>query len=311
MNRKVTGAILTAAGGICWGLSGSMGQYLFSVQHMDSRWLVPIRLGLAGIILLTFGLIRYGKKVFAPFSNKKDALLVLIYGIPGVALSQFLYFLCIQLSTAGVGTILQDLSPIPVLIISCIQLKRVPHIYESLSIALALIGVFCLVSNGNVTHMSVSPMAILAGVGSALCITIYNELGGPLLQKYPVVILQGWSFLLGGLTMACLFRSWTIHYVPNAMGCFGIAFVVIVGNVLAFTTYMTGIALIGPETGILYEFTEPVTAAIVTTLFLGSSFTSWDALGFALIFLMMVLISTGDRLETAIRRLASVRQKLH
>lgn len=102
--------------------------------------------------------------------------------------------------------------------------------------------------------------------------------------------------------MALAFHPWTIHYIPTAAGYFGIAFVVIVGNVLAFTTYMQGVSMIGPETGILYEFTEPVTAAIVTSLFLGSSFTSWDALGFLLIFLMMVLISTGDRLEKAIRR---------
>lgn len=302
MNRKLTGAFLTAAGGLCWGLSGSMGQYLFSEQGMDSRWLVPIRLGLAGVVLLAFGLIRYKETVFAPFRNRKDTILLLLYGIPGVACSQFFYFLCIQLSTAGVGTILQDLSPIPILLVECMRVRRRPHIYEAISIVLALLGVFCLVTNGDPADMTVSMGAIIAGVCSALCITIYNELGGPLLQKYPVVILQGWSFLLGGIVMMLAFRSWTIHYVPNTAGYFGIAFVIIVGNVLAFTTYMQGVSMIGPETGILYEFTEPVTAAIVTSLFLGSSFTSWDALGFLLIFLMMVLISTGERLEKAVRR---------
>ena len=30
------GAFLTAFGGICWGVSGCIGQYLFSRQHMDS-----------------------------------------------------------------------------------------------------------------------------------------------------------------------------------------------------------------------------------------------------------------------------------
>lgn len=170
-------------------------------------------------------------------------------------------------------------------------MKRRPRPAEVLSIVLALLGVFCLVTHGDPADMTVSAGAILAGVGSALCITIYNELGGPLLKKYPIVILQGWSFLLGGIVIGLLFHSWTIHYTPTAMGYLGIAFVVLVGNVLAFTTYMSGISMIGPEVGILYEFTEPVTAAVVTTLFLGSPFTPWDALGFVLIFLMMVLIS--------------------
>lgn len=302
MNKKTSGALLTAFGGMCWGMSGSMGQYLFNVQGMDSRWLVPIRLGLAGVILLVYGLIRWGRQIFAPFRNKRDAILLLIYGIPGVALSQFLYFLCIQLSSAGVGTILQDLSPIPILLIGCLKGRRLPHIYEALGIILALTGVFCLVTHGDFTNLNVSPWAILAGVGSALCITIYNELGGPLQEKYSIVTLQGWSFLLGGIVMALAFQSWKIQYVPNASGYFGIAFVVIVGNVLAFTTYMVGITKIGPEIGILYEFAEPVTAAIITGLFLGSPFGGWDLLGFVLIFLMMVMISNGSRIEVALHR---------
>ena len=40
-----------------------------------------------------------------------------------------------------------------------------------------------------------------------------------------------------------------------------------------------------------YGFAEPVTAAIISTLVLGSPFTLWDALGFGCIFLMLVLLS--------------------
>ena len=47
--KELVGAVLATGGGICWGLSGSMGQYLFRCQGMDSRWLVPYRLGLAGV----------------------------------------------------------------------------------------------------------------------------------------------------------------------------------------------------------------------------------------------------------------------
>ena len=51
MNKNVKGAFLSILGGACWGLSGSCGQYLFTQQGMDSKWLVPIRLGCAGILL--------------------------------------------------------------------------------------------------------------------------------------------------------------------------------------------------------------------------------------------------------------------
>ena len=83
--------------------------------------------------------------------------------------------------------------------------------------------------------------------------------------------------------------------MPSAMGVFGIFFVVAVGNLIAFSAYIKGIGYIGPEKGILYGFSEPVTAAVVSTMFLGSSFTLWDLCGFILIFLMMVMISLDAR----------------
>jgi drug/metabolite transporter (DMT)-like permease len=67
--------------------------------------------------------------------------------------------------------------------------------------------------------------------------------------------------------------------------------VVVLGNVLAFSLYMSGVPLIGPQRASLYSFAEPVTAAIISTLVLGSPFTLWDALGFGCIFLMLVLLS--------------------
>lgn len=51
MSDQVKGIALTLLGGICWGVSGSIGQYLFDVEGMDSRWLVPIRLVFAMMVL--------------------------------------------------------------------------------------------------------------------------------------------------------------------------------------------------------------------------------------------------------------------
>ena len=203
-------------GAACWGVSGCMGQYLFTRENMDSTWLVPIRLFLAGLILCTFYFIKDRRMFFDPWNAKKNPrnlLDLLIYGLAGVSCCQFTYFLTIQLSSAGMGTILQDL------------------------------------------------------------------------------MLQGWAFLMGGTMFALIFRPWTMNYVPTAMGVFGIFTVVVLGNVLAFSLYMSGVPLIGPQRSSLYSFAEPVTAAIISTLVLGSPFTVWDAMGFGCIFLMLVLLS--------------------
>ena len=107
--------------------------------------------------------------------------------------------------------------------------------------------------------------------------------------------MQAWSFMMGGVLLEFVFRSWNIHYVPGPMGFVGIAFVVLVGNVMAFTLYISGVHCIGPNAGILYGFSEPVTAAIISTALLGSGFGIWDAVGFACIFFMLVLISMAGK----------------
>lgn len=301
-NKKIRGAFFTLLGGACWGLSGSMGQYLFTVQGMDSRWLVPIRLGLAGILMLIFALWKLGPDmVMRPWKTKKSAVIMLVYGLAGVSACQFFYFLTIQLSSAGIGTILQDLSPITILLVECLLDRRKPKGLEIISLFFAIGGVFLLTTHGDPGNMAVSGMALLTGVISALCVTVYNVVAERTQPDTPVIIMQGWSFLMGGALFSLLFRPWTYHYVPTAAGYFGIAFVVLVGNVMAFTFYIQGVRYIGAEKGILFGFSEPVTAALITFFLLGSKFTVWDFLGFAAIFIMIVLLSHSTAKEKEVQ----------
>ena len=293
MSDRVKGACLTMGGAACWGVSGCMGQYLFTRENMDSTWLVPIRLFLAGLILCTFYFIKDRRMFFDPWNAKKNTrnlLDLLIYGLAGVSCCQFTYFLTIQLSSAGVGTILQDLSPVLILLVVCIQQKRAPRLFEVFSIVLALGGVFMLTTHGSLTNMAVSPAALVVGIISAFCVVIYTIWPQNLQKQYPTPMLQGWAFLMGGTFFALVFRPWRMNYVPNAAGVAGIAAVVLIGNVLAFSCYMSGVMYIGPQKSSLFSFAEPVTAAIISTLVLGSPFTVWDAIGFVCIFLMLVLL---------------------
>ncbi len=287
------GIVLTSLGAACWGLSGSMGQYLFTVQKMDSRWLVPVRLGLAGILLLSYGIGKYKKEVLLPWKDKKTSLFMILYGLVGVSTCQFFYFLTIQWSSAAIATILQDLAPIFILAFTCLSMRRFPKIIEIASIAAAMAGVFFLTTHGDIRSLSVPGKALIAGVISGFCVAVYNVMA-PKMKGIPVIILQGWAFLSGGAFGMFGFQIWKFHYIPNLQGIFGIAFVVLVGNIFAFTLYIKGVQLIGPNRAILYSFAEPLTAAVISSTLLGSSFGIYDAIGFALIFLMLVLVSMKE-----------------
>ena len=295
MNDRVKGSILAMGGAACWGISGCMGQYLFTTEGMSPTWLTPIRLFLAGLILCAYYAIRSPKLLIAPWKSPRDAVDLLIYGIAGVSCCQFLYFLTIDLSSAGIATILQDVSPAMILVVTCVVGRRAPRAFEIVSILMAMIGVFLLTTHGSLTDLAVSPAALAAGLLCAVCVVIYTMWPKRLQAQYPTPLLQGWAFLLGGAAFHLIFRPWTMGYVPSAVGVIGILVVVLVGNVTAFSLYMSGVPLIGPQRASLYSFAEPVTAAILSTLLLGSPFTLWDALGFGCIFVMLVLLSLPAR----------------
>lgn len=141
-----------------------------------------------------------------------------------------------------------------------------------------------------------SPVALVAGVACAVCVTVYNCLCPRReLHDYPVSLLQAWAFLMGAVLFELSMHPWTLGYTPSLRGVGGILFVVLFGNLLAFNLYMTGVKLIGPEKSVLYGFAEPVTAAILAVTLLDTPFTVWDALGFAAVFAMLAVLSVGGK----------------
>lgn len=87
MSRQCKGALMAAGGGICWGISGTMGQYLFTHEAMHTTWLIPIRLSLAGLLLFAYWLVKDRKLLFAPWRQCGSAGMLVLYGVLGVSMS--------------------------------------------------------------------------------------------------------------------------------------------------------------------------------------------------------------------------------
>ena len=82
---KKSGVFLTIAGGICWGISGCFGQYMFQEKGVTAEWLVSIRLLSAGILLLLIGYIHQGKeRMHEVFRQRADLKKLLIFSACGM-----------------------------------------------------------------------------------------------------------------------------------------------------------------------------------------------------------------------------------
>ena len=105
--RTLRGFLCAALGGVCWGASGTVGQYLFTCQGVDSGWLTVVRMFLAGAVLLGGALVRHRPQLRAIWSDRRDALRLVLFSVGGLMTCQYTYLAAIRYSNSATATVLQ------------------------------------------------------------------------------------------------------------------------------------------------------------------------------------------------------------
>lgn len=292
-NRMLRGTILTLVGGTLWGFSGTCGQFLLQTKGLSSNWLVPIRLFSAGFLLLLICYWQNRDKIFRIW--KRDAAGILIFGIFGMSMCQYTYFTAIGASNAGTATVLQYIGPVLILVYLSLKNKRLPRPTELLAISLAVFGTFLLATHGNLRSMVLSREALLWGLSSAVALAIYTVQPGRLLEEYGSAVVTGWGMLIGGVMLGMMFRPWTMEVAVDGQVMAGMAAVVIIGTIIAFSCYMEGIRCVGSKKGSLFASIEPVSATVFSVVWMHVSFGMMDLLGFACIISTIFLLALDKK----------------
>ncbi len=287
------GCIMTLFGGILWGLSGTCGQYLMQVKGLTADWLIPIRLVLAGVLLLSVCLIKDGKKIFDIFKDRKDGLDIIIFGIFGMSMCQYTYFTAISYSNAGTATVLEYIGPVIVMLYVSFRTGKAPEKIEIFAVVLAVLGTVLLATHGNLKSLAISHKALFWGLTSAITLAIYTVQPGRLLNKFGSMLVTGWGMMIGGIMLCLFFRPWTMTVSVDGVVIGGMAFIVLVGTIIAFVCYLEGVRWVGPKKGSLFAAVEPVSATVFSVLLLHVSFGFMDLLGFVCIISTIFLLTVG------------------
>lgn len=115
-------AIIAAA---FWGISGTLGQFLFQQRGVNVEWLITVRMLVSGIGLLVLAKAKK-QDVFTIWKNKKDAIQLIVFSIIGMAGVQYTYFAAIKHSNAATATVLQFAGPIFIAVYLALKYKKLP-----------------------------------------------------------------------------------------------------------------------------------------------------------------------------------------
>ncbi|WP_277293192.1 DMT family transporter [Veillonella montpellierensis] len=278
------GFILTLLGGMLWGLSGTSVQFIHAYRHVDLQWLVTVRLLVAGLITLAWGVYREPQQIKDLLRHPQDMKKTAIFSIFGISMCQYAYFRAIGAAGVGIATVIQYLGPTLIIIYLLIRYRAIPRRSEMISVILAFLGTLSIVFHNGFTLVALNVSVVLWGLLSAVGIAVYSVQPISILQRYGTSTIMGMAMLIGSLAAYLLFRptgpggEWDMMtYLAVWGGIVGL------GTIVSFNAYMEGIRRIGPVKGSILSSVEPISAALLGWWLLGNTFTILDMVGFVCI----------------------------
>ena len=293
--NPVRGVLCTLIGGCCWGFSGNCGQYLFNVHGVDPQWLTVIRMITAGLITVGIVAARDKQKLIDCAKNKHDRIMMLVYGVFGLLLSQYTYLEAINATNAGTATVLQYIGPVLVMVLVCFSGRRLPKRHEALSIVLVIVGTFLLATHGNPNTVVINPVGLFWGLFAACTLVLYTLLPKSIAPKYGAFMTTGLGTLIGGIAFFIIVHPWPLTVDLPLSGWLAVAGMIIVGTVIAYPLYVQGVNDVGPVKASMLASVEPVSAAVISAVWLKSEFEAMDIVGFVCIITTVFLLAKPER----------------
>ena len=204
---------------------------------------------------------------------------------------QYAYMTSISYSNAATATVLQTLNLVLIMLVTCLRLRRRPRRVEAVSLLLALLGTYLLATGGDPAHMVLSSKALFWGLSTAEAGAVYTLLPRGLRSRWGSEVVTGYGLLIGGIVLNLAVRSWHYEVHLPVQGWLAVAAIILLGTVVAFSLFLQGLQDIGPVKSSMLAATEPVSATIFSALWLGTSFSATDLIGFAAIITTIFLLA--------------------
>ena len=284
-----------------WGVSGTFGQFLFAHRGVNTEWLVAVRMLTAGVLMLGFVALRTPRDLFAIWTDRRDALRMVVFGLFGMLAVQYTYFAAINASNAATATVIQYTGPVLIVSWFAWQKKHWPTPFELLCVGMAIAGTFFMVTHGSLNSLSISTMALTWGLSSAVALAFYSIQPLSLMHRYSPPVIIGWGMLIGGVALSLVHAPWAIEGTWDASAISAFAFVIVFGTLIPFYAYLTAVKTVGAETSSLLACSEPLAAAVIGMIWLGTRFGFYDWLGTALILATVISLTLRKQEPIAVK----------
>jgi drug/metabolite transporter (DMT)-like permease/RimJ/RimL family protein N-acetyltransferase len=285
-----------------------LGSALFAVNGTVSK--VVLRDGMSSLRLVeirclaaaaVFFLIAAAARPASLAIGRRELGFLVVYGITGIALVQWLYLVAIGRLPVGLALLIEYTAPLLVALwVRFVRRGEVrARMWVALVLSLAGLAVVAQVWSG----VTLDGLGVLAALGAAVSYAAYYLLGEHGLGRRDERSLMAWSFLAAGGFWSILQPWWSFPFgrLDDRVAIAGaappvwalIVWVVLLGTVAPFALFLYGLARIGAARTGLIGTTEPVLAGLVAWSLLDEVLTGWQLAGAAIVLTGIALAETA------------------
>lgn len=273
LRRRTIGYALYVSGTLLFALNGTVVKTIL-LSGVSVARLSEIRAGGAFVVLFIAVAIWRPKALRI---HRSEWALLLAYGVIGLSMTQFLYFVAIERLPIGIALIIEFTAPIFVVLWARFGQKKQVRSTVWVGLALALVGLALIaqVWQGFV----LDGMGVLAAFGAAMALALFYVLGEQ--QQRSGVKRDALSLTMWGMGGATLFWTiaapwWTFPWAEFAGTSAALAgsgpqlpipaltaWMVIMGTVIPFTLAMISLVYITASQASIVGMLEPVFASVI------------------------------------------------
>ncbi|PJJ56599.1 threonine/homoserine efflux transporter RhtA [Mumia flava] len=302
--RTASGLGFALTSALAFGLSGPIASPLF-----DAGWstgaVTLLRIGLGAVVVVPFGLValrgRWGVL-------RRNARLVVLYGLLAVVGAQFCYFAAIQRMQVGPALLIEYTAPVAVVVWFWLRHGQRPGPVTLVGALLAALGLFFVLDLlGGAT---LDPIGVLWALGAMVGAATYFVINGDLDNGLPPLALAAGGLLVGatGLGSLALVGLLPMTATTAPVGLAGATVpwwlpVALLGAVTAGVAYVSGIAAgrrLGSRLSSFVALLEVVAAVLFAWLLLDELPRAVQLLGGVLILAGVVAVRLGEERTAAV-----------
>ncbi len=281
------GYLYVCLAAVLWAAAGSAAKFLFN-NGMTAYQLIQLRVTLAfcGLLLWLVWRNRPLLKI-----NVKDLFYFSLLGVLGIGAAQFFYLFAISKIKVAAAILLHYTGPVFVALYAAAFRHQKLTRQSGLALVGTVVGCFLVVGAYNLDLFALNRAGIVGGLLAAVAFATYT-----LLSEYGMAKYSPWTVLLYGLLFASL--AWNILHPPleallqvyAPVEWIWILFIAVCGTILPFGLYFEGVSRIRSTHASITATLEPITAGVISALFLGEMLSPLQVLGGAIVIASIIIL---------------------